>query len=260
MFMETLAYLMPQTEKHPCGSVRSVPIAENRLLKVVYINEASGFFSRIGLRRHIKDCVLFENSAASGFRNEKVYYDGTALVYAHINELICLLCKTSPVVIFTSEYSDLLALEGSITALKDISILTVPQLCEEFDSFLLERFGMAGAVHSAVPLSGKTAVIMPSGIIFSAEGARRVIDLSDKAGIYRAVSFRVPEIFKGAGAFLSAPDALETAMRFFGIDLSEAKIKSAKSDKVLMPAAPNFIIIGRLIKSNRNKSSVIPNL
>lgn len=222
--METLVYLLPQTEKHPHGSVMNIQISDNQLLKAIYINEALPFFARMRIRRLIKDCTLFGNDAASKFRSEKVYYDGINLVIQHINELIFMAGRTSPVVVFTCDLSDLKTLESSITTLKNISILTVPQLQEEFDSYLLNSYGIAGAVQCAVSLSGKTAVIMPSGSSFSANGALRIFDLADKSRICKTVKFRVPEKFKGAELFLKAPDALETAMRFFGIDCSEAKI------------------------------------
>lgn len=229
--MQTLTYLLPQTKKHPHGYVQNIQISDESLLKAVYIKENSGFFARLRLRRQMKGCTLFDNDVASKIRAKKIYYDGLNLVKHHINELIFMTAKFSPVVVSTCDRTDLQALDSSITALKSISILTTPQLQEEFDSILLNNYGIAGAVRCAVPLTGKTAVIMPGGSIFSTEGAARIIDLTDKSKICKSVKFRVPEIFKGAESFLRTPDALETAMCFFRIDFSKAQITSVKFDK-----------------------------
>ena len=220
--MPSLAYIIPQTPKCPHGTVRDIEIENKGVLRYIYADENAGFFSRLKIKKLLRGYTVFDNGTARRFHAEKLRRDGTALALSHISEIVRFASRRTPVIIFTRNISDLYSLEEAITTLKSFSIFTTPDLWEEFDSFLMNTYGIAGAVCCAAATGGKTAVIMPSGSDFDASGAENVIDLSNSAAICQTLRFGLPPVFKGAEAALKYPDALETALWFFDIDFSES--------------------------------------
>lgn len=229
--MKTLVCLLPQTDKHKHGTFRDIIIKDNEILRIFYVKENIGFYSRLKLKRTFKDCTVFDNELAEKLPCHKLRRDGLSLAFYHINEIIAFTAKKMPVVIFTSDISDLTLLEDSVKSLKNISILTTPPLYEEFDSFLLNNYGIAAAVNCAASLSGKAVIVMPSGSGFDTNGAGCVIDLNNSQEICKMLRFHIPGIFKNAGTFLKHSDMLETALDFFELPFSEAKISSVKFNK-----------------------------
>ena len=229
--MPSLAYIIPQTPKCPQGTVRDIEIENKGVLRYIYADEGAGFFSRLKIKKLLRGYTVFDNGTARRFHTEKLRRDGAALAISHISEIVRFAARRTPVIIFTREKSDLSILEEAITTLKSFSIFTEPGLCEEFDSILMNTYGIAGAVCCAAATGGKTAVIMPSGSVFDASGAENVIDLSDSAEIRRTLRFSLPPVFKGAEAVLKYPDALETALCFFDIDFSRAALASVKRNR-----------------------------
>ena len=229
--MKTLVYILPQTDKHKHGTFRDIIINDNGTLRILYIKDDMGFITRLKLKRALKGCTVFDNAAARKIPCKKLRRNGLRLANLHINGIISHITKKMPAVIFTNNISDLILLEDSIKMHKNISIFTTPPLLEEFDSFLLENYGVAAAVSCAASLGGKSAIVMPNALGFDTDGAACVIDFNNSQSICNALRFDVPYVSSNAGTFLKSPDALETALDFFDIDFYKAKVLYVKFNK-----------------------------
>lgn len=221
--MDTLVYFIPQTDAFPQGTVRDIEYG-GKIIRIIYFAEDMGFLPFRRFRRKIKDktknAVMFKSAIADKFKNEKIYRDGRALVSAHIKD-IALTLSSKDLVIFSSDARDLETLGEVLSQTKSVKILTLPSLLEEFEDYLLENYGIAGAVSAAAGVRGKNVLIMPGTDMFSASGADKVIDMnSENLEVY----FKPPKELKAASTFFKSPDVLETALDFLGIDYLKARL------------------------------------
>ena len=241
--MDTLVYLLPAGEKNPPNTSVNFNIGNNGILKIIYCNKDIRFLKlwrfKSKMKSILKNCTVFANEISDNIKCKKIYLDGTSLIAAHLNDIILSVSSSEreiPIVIFSDRVSDLKLLKKTLTTLRKIQILTTPEHRCEFENVLLNEYGIAGALRSAVQAEGKIAVVMPNVENFSFKGFTHIINMSKTDIAFNAVSpksifFRLPDIFKHADPFLQSADALETALHFFSIDFNTVQLSHVKLNK-----------------------------
>lgn len=209
------------------------------LIRVIYARGDMGAVRRAvfrnSIRKIIKNGVIFGGDMPVKTEAEKFYSDGYKLAMKFTGEIIEYLAdgEKREVVIFSRDINDCAALGGIIT-LFDVKILTPPELVSEYSEYLNAEFGIANGAAAALPLSGKTVLIMEGCENFSAKGAKAIVNFSRKEICLPAVApdsvyYSPPDVLKCKALFLRRGDFLQTALDFFGLSYENIKLLSVKT-------------------------------
>lgn len=242
--MKLLTYILPADTQHRHGFFADVRIDAENTLRTLYLDEKprylSALFSKGKIKETLSGSVLYKCDAAEKYKNEKTASDGRGLFLHHMREILFTAAGNAAdmpeFVIFSVSVRDIPKFSDIIMSRCRVSFLTTPACAEVMNDIMMEEFGVPASASSSVRLGGKTAVIMPGGEIFSAEGADNIVNLSGKRLPQRAVTpdsvkYTLPPQLRLAANAVYSPERLQTALDFFGISYDKTAVASVNSYK-----------------------------